>query len=157
LLANALLTYFFHKLWAFPYPKIGNGHIFTISHIYWVNRIIGHNAKLYFFPLSYVDRFNLFIILFGGETLVFFIRRWSIKWNEQIKKGQIPNGDNIDKKVRMVTQLLFSVIPFINFVAFARICYFQRALIIEIPTYISMVFVTNAIIQNNSSLFYPVI
>ena len=88
--------------------------------------LLGVMPNYPFFPLSYVDRFNLFLILFGG-ALVFFIRRWSIKWNEQINKGQIPNGDNIDKKVRMVTQLVLSVIPFLNFAAFARIYYFQRS------------------------------
>lgn len=42
-----------------------------------------------FFPLRYEDRFNLFLLLFGG-VLVFFARRWSIKWNEQSKNGQKP-------------------------------------------------------------------
>ncbi|HEY0579231.1 MAG TPA: hypothetical protein VGC75_00855 [Candidatus Nitrosocosmicus sp.] len=49
------------------------------------------------FPLTYKDKFNLFWLLSGG-ALVFFIRGWSIKWNEQIKNGQQPIGDNIDKK-----------------------------------------------------------
>jgi hypothetical protein len=111
--------------------------------------------EYYFFPLKYEDRTSLFILLFAG-ALVFFVRRWSIKWNEQINKGQIPNGDNIDKKVRLTTQLALSIIPFANFAAFARIYYFKRSLIIGIPTYISMIFITNAIIQTNTSLFYPV-
>jgi curved DNA-binding protein CbpA len=108
-----------------------------------------------FFPLRYEDRFNLFLMLFGG-ALVFFITRWSIKWNEQIKKGQKPDGDNIDKKVKLITQLMLSLIPFVNFTAFARIYCFQRALVIGIPTYISMVFVAQVITQNNPSLFYNV-
>lgn len=109
-----------------------------------------------FFPLRYEDRFNLFSMLFGG-ALVFFIRRWSIKWNEQIKNGQIPDGDKINEKVNLITQLMLSLIPFINFTAFARIYCFQRALMMGIPTYVSMVFVTNVIINNNTAaLFYPV-
>jgi DnaJ domain len=109
-----------------------------------------------FFPLRYEDRFNLFLLLFGG-ALVFFARRWSIKWNEQIKNGQKPSGDNIDKKVNLITQLMLSLIPFINLAAFARIYHFQRALIIGIPNYILMVFVALGITYTNNSpsLFYP--
>lgn len=109
-----------------------------------------------FFPLRYEDRFNLFVLLFGG-ALVFFARRWSIKWNEQIKNGQKPSGDNIDKKVNLITQLMLSLIPFINLAAFARIYHFQRALIIGIPNYILMVFVALGITHTNNSpsLFYP--
>jgi curved DNA-binding protein CbpA len=109
-----------------------------------------------FFPLRYEDRFNLFLLLFGG-ALVFFARRWSVKWNDQIKKGQKPSGDNIDKKVNLITQLLLSVIPFVNLAAFARIYHFQRSLIIGIPNYILMAFVALGITyaNNNPSLFYP--
>lgn len=109
-----------------------------------------------FFPLRFEDRFNLFILLFGGVH-VFFARRWSMKWNEQIKKGLMPTGDNIDKKVKLITQLMLSIIPFVNFAAFARIYYFQRSLAIGIPNYILMIFVTLAITYNNNpTLFYPV-
>lgn len=107
------------------------------------------------FPLTYEDRFNLYWLLSGG-ALVFFIRRWSVKWNEQIKNGQQPVGDNIDKKVRLLTQLILSWIPFVNFAAFARIYCFQRSLVIGIPTYLSMILVALAFIQNNQYVFYPV-
>jgi hypothetical protein len=53
LMANAILIYSYHKLLGFfPYPKIGNGYIFTISNTNWVNRIIGGNAKLSFFSFK---------------------------------------------------------------------------------------------------------
>jgi hypothetical protein len=108
------------------------------------------------FPLRYEDRFGLFLLLFGG-ALVFFARRWSIKWNEQIKKGQKPSGDNIDRKVNLITQLILSVIPFVNLAAFARIYHFQRALVIGIPNYVLMVFVALGITyaSNSPSFFYP--
>ena len=109
----------------------------------------------HFFPLRYEDRFNLFLMLSGG-ALVFFARRWSIKWNEQIKNGQIPYGDNIDKNVKLITQLMLSIIPFVNFAAFTRIYHFQKSLVIGIPTYISMMLVAHVITQNNPSIFYPV-
>jgi hypothetical protein len=110
-----------------------------------------------FFPLRYEDKFGLFLLLFGG-ALVFFARRWSIKWNEQIKKGRKPSGDNIDKKVKLITQLLLSVIPFVNLAAFARIYHLQSALIIGIPNYILMLFVALGItyVNNSPHLFYPI-
>ncbi|MDQ4072998.1 MAG: hypothetical protein M3162_01700 [Thermoproteota archaeon] len=93
-----------------------------------------------------------------GAGLVFFARRWSIQWNKQIDSGMIPDGDGIDKNVCLLTQMLFSVIPFLNFTAFARIYHFRRAVVIGLPTYLLMIIPTSLIIQiqSNSSLFYPV-
>ena len=40
---------------------------------------------------------------------------------------------------------MLSIIPFVNFAVFVRIYYFQRALIIGMPMYISMIFIANAL------------
>lgn len=107
------------------------------------------------FPLTYEDRFNLYWLL-SGRALVFFIRRQSINWNEQIKNGQQAVGYNIDKKVILLTRLILSWIPFVNFAAFARKYCFQRSLVIGTPSYLSMVLVALAFIQNNQYVSYPV-
>jgi hypothetical protein len=105
--------------------------------------------------LTYEDRLYLFIILFGS-ALVFFARKWSIQWNEQIDNGKIPDGDEIDKKVSLIIQMILSVIPFLNFTAFARIYHFIRATVIGIPTYIIMALLSKWLSQDNPDIFYPV-
>jgi hypothetical protein len=109
-----------------------------------------------YFPFRLEDRFNLFLILFNS-VLVFFIRRWSKQWNDQIDRGESPRGDKIDKKVNLIWQLVFSTIPFINFSAFARIHHFGKSVVIGIITYIGMAVISSLIVSNNSALsFYPV-
>lgn len=108
-----------------------------------------------YFLLTYQDRLYLFIILFGA-ALVFFARKWSLQWNEQIDNGKIPSGDEIDKKVSLVTQMILSMIPFLNFTAFARIYHFIRAAVIGIPTYIIMAFVSKWMAYDNPYLFYTI-
>ncbi len=109
-----------------------------------------------YFPFRLEDRFNLFLLLFNS-VLVFFIRRWSKQWNNQIDSGESPAGDNIDKKVNVIWQLVFSTIPFINFSAFARIHHFGKSVVIGIITYIGMAVISSLIVSNNSTLsFYSV-
>ena len=109
-----------------------------------------------YFPFRLEDRFNLFLLLFDS-VLVFFIRRWSKQWNDQIDRGESPQGDKIDKKVNVVWQLVFSTIPFINFSAFARIHHFGKSVVIGIITYIGMAVISSLIVSNNSTLsFYSV-
>jgi hypothetical protein len=107
----------------------------------------------HYFLATYEGRFYLFFILFGA-SLVFFARKWSIQWNKQIDNGDIPDGDKIDKKVNLVIQMILSVIPFLNFTAFARIYHFIRATVIGIPTYIIMTFVSKWLSQDNPHIFY---
>ena len=109
-----------------------------------------------YFPFRLEDRFNLFLILFNS-VLVFFIRRWSKQWNDQIDRGESPRGDKIDKKVNLIWQLVFSTIPFINFSAFARIHHFGKSVVIGIITYIGMAGISSLIVSNNSTIsFYSV-
>jgi Ni/Co efflux regulator RcnB len=109
-----------------------------------------------YFPFRLEDRFNLFLILFNS-ILVFFIRRWSKQWNDQIDRGESPQGDKIDKKVNLIWQLVFSTIPFINFSAFARIHHFGKSVVIGIITYIGMAGISSLIVSNNSTIsFYSV-
>ena len=109
-----------------------------------------------YFPFRSEDRFNLFLILFNS-VLVFFIRRWSKQWNDQIDRGESPQGDKIDKKVNLIWQLVFSTIPFINFSAFARIHHFGKSVVIGIITYIGMAGISSLIVSNNSTIsFYSV-
>lgn len=109
-----------------------------------------------YFPFRLEDRFNLFLILFDS-VIVFFIRRWSKQWNDQINRGESPEGDKIDKKVNVIWQLVFSTIPFINFTAFARIHHFGKSVVIGIITYIGMAVISSLIMNNNSTLsFYSV-
>ncbi len=109
-----------------------------------------------YFPFRSEDRFNLFLILFNS-VLVFFIRRWSKQWNDQIDRGESPRGDKIDKKVNLIWQLVFSTIPFINFSAFARIHHFGKSVVIGIITYIGMAGISSLIVSNNSTIsFYSV-
>jgi curved DNA-binding protein CbpA len=108
-----------------------------------------------FFPFRFEDRFNLFLILFGG-VLVFFIRRWSILWNEQIDTEGYADGDKMDEKVNLISQLIFSAIPFVNFSAFARICHFGKSIVIGITTYIVMAVVAYIIVHTTTLPFYPV-
>ncbi len=108
-----------------------------------------------YFPLRGEDRFSLFVILFG-VVLVFFAGRWSIMWNRQIDRDGSAHGDKMDEKVNLVTQLILSLIPFVNFSAFARICHFGKAVVVCVPTYIVMVGVAQIIVQNSSMSFYPV-
>ena len=109
-----------------------------------------------YFPFRLEDRFNLFLILFDS-VLVFFIRRWSKQWNDQIDRGESPRGDKIDKKVNLIWQLVFSTIPFINFSAFARIHHFGKSVVIGIITYIGMAGISSLIVSNNSTIsFYSV-
>ena len=108
------------------------------------------------FPFRLEDRFTLFLILFNS-VLVFFIRRWSKQWNDQIDRGESPRGDKIDKKVNLIWQLVFSTIPFINFSAFARIHHFGKSVVIGIITYIGMAGISSLIVSNNSTIsFYSV-
>lgn len=109
-----------------------------------------------YFPFRLEDRFNLFLLLFNS-VLVFFIRRWSKQWNDQIDSGESPAGDKMDKKVNVIWQLVLSTIPFINFSAFARIHHFGKSVVIGIITYIGMAVISSLIVSNNSALsFYPV-
>jgi hypothetical protein len=108
-----------------------------------------------YFPFRSEDRFSLFVMLFG-IALVFFMGRWSIMWNRQIDKYGYAHGDKMDEKVRLVTQMFFSLIPFVNFSAFARICHFGKAIVVGVPTYLIMVGVATVIVQNSSMSFYPV-
>jgi hypothetical protein len=109
-----------------------------------------------YFPFRLEDRFNLFLMLFNS-ALVFFIRRWSKQWNDQIDRGESPRGDKIDKKVNLIWQLVFSTIPFINFSAFARIHHFGKSVVIGIITYIGMAGISSLIVSNNSTIsFYSV-
>jgi hypothetical protein len=109
-----------------------------------------------YFPFRLEDRFNLFLILLNS-VLVFFIRRWSKQWNDQIDRGESPRGDKIDKKVNLIWQLVFSTIPFINFSAFARIHHFGKSVVIGIITYIGMAVISSLIVSNNSTIsFYSV-
>jgi curved DNA-binding protein CbpA len=106
-----------------------------------------------YFPFRLEDRFNLFLILFNS-VLVFFIRRWSKQWNDQIDRGESPRGDKIDKKVNLIWQLVFSTIPFINFSAFARIHHFGKSVVIGIITYIGMAVISSLIVSNNSTISF---
>lgn len=108
-----------------------------------------------YFPLRGEDRFSLFVILFG-VVLVFFAGRWSIMWNRQIDRDGSAHGDKMDEKVNLVTQLILSLIPFVNFSAFARICHFGKSVVVGVPTYIVMAGVAHIIVQNSSMSFYPV-
>ncbi|MER5176233.1 MAG: DnaJ domain-containing protein [Candidatus Nitrosocosmicus sp.] len=108
-----------------------------------------------YFHFRFEDKFNLFLIMFNG-ALVFFIRRWSIKWNEQINRGEFPEGDKIDKKVNVVWQLIFSIIPFINYSAFARIHHFWKSVVIGVPTYIVMAIVASLVVNTSPLPFIPV-
>ncbi|MBA3750491.1 MAG: DnaJ domain-containing protein [Nitrosopumilus sp.] len=108
-----------------------------------------------FFPFRFEDRVSIFLILFGG-VLAFFIRRWSIMWNEQIDREGYADGNKMDQKVNLLSQLIFAVIPFVNFSAFARICHFGKSIVIGIPTYIVMAVVAYIIVQTTPLSFYPV-
>lgn len=108
-----------------------------------------------YFPLRSGDRFSLFAILFG-IVLVFFMGRWSIMWNRQIDKFGNAHGDRMDSKVNLITQLILSLVPFVNFSAFARICHLGKSIVVGIPTYIVMAGVASIIVQNSSMSFYPV-
>ena len=108
-----------------------------------------------YFPFRLEDRFSLFAILYG-IVLAFFAARWSIMWNRQIDKYGSANGDKMDEKANLITQLILAAIPFVNFSAFARICHFGKAVVVGIPTYIVMAGVAHIIVQNSSMSFYPV-
>ena len=106
-----------------------------------------------YFPFRLEDRFNLFLILFDS-VLVFFIRMWSKQWNDQINRGESPEGDKIDEKVNVIWQLVLSTIPFINFSAFARIHHFGKSVVIGIITYIGMAVISSLVVSNSSNLFF---
>ena len=78
-----------------------------------------------YFPLRVEDRVSLFVILFG-VVLLFFAGRWSIMWNRQIDRDGNAHGDKMDEKVNLVSQMILSLIPFVNFSAFARLCHFDK-------------------------------
>ena len=52
--------------------------------------------------------------------------RWSIQWNGQIDRGESPEGNKIDEKVNVIWQMVFSIIPLVNFSAFARIHHLEN-------------------------------
>lgn len=107
------------------------------------------------FPLLRMndDRMFLYILLFG-LALVFFIRKWSIQWNDQVDKFGYGIGSAIDEKVSIYWNMLCSVIPFVNLTAFARIEKLGKSVIISLIIYPIMTIVSWLFVKTPSLLYF---
>lgn len=81
-----------------------------------------------------IPQMQYLFLLINGIALTFLITKWSIEWNKHI--DQYGYGGTFNQ-VDIRWQMLFSVIPFINISAFARIECFGKSVILAIPLYIT--------------------
>lgn len=109
------------------------------------------------FPLLRMseDRMFLYLLLFD-LSLVFFIRKWSIQWNDQVDKFGYGIGSAIDEKVSIYWNMVCSAIPFVNLTAFARIEKLGKSVIVALIIYPVLAVVSWLIIKTPLILYFAI-